>query len=70
MASKPTGNEKLDEYVERSIQNSTEEFRQRSGSRDYYPVGRPSGTKEERAVRDIDSVTNISRKVSDRKARQ
>ena len=39
-----TGNDQLDAYVERSIENSTHGARQESSARDYYPVGRKAGT--------------------------
>ena len=58
---------KRDELVERIIDNSAHGARSENSARDFYPVDRKAGSKEERAERDIDSVTNLSRRAEQRK---
>ena len=58
---------KRDELVERIIDNSAYGARSENSSRDYYPVGRKAGSKQDQAERDIDSVTNLSRRADQRK---
>lgn len=59
--------EAIDTLSERIIDNSAYRARSESSSRDYYPTGRKAGTKADRAERDIDSSTNLSRRAAQRK---
>lgn len=47
--------------AERSIDNTANIALREAGQKDYYPVGRDVSTKEKKAERDIDSITNLSR---------